>query len=51
MGSGELSSAELHKTARHTYTDAELSLSRSRVHVCLQALLVPVFEFERVPGP
>ena len=28
------------------HADAQLSFSRSRVHVCLQALLVPVFVFE-----
>ncbi len=31
-------------------TDAQLSLSRSRAHVCLQALLVPMFDFELVSG-
>ncbi len=32
-------------------TDAQLSFSRSRAHVCLQALLVPMFDFELVSGP
>ena len=38
-----------HKAPLHT--DAQLSFSRSRAHVCLQALLVPMFDFEHVSGP
>ena len=38
------------QTIKHLYIQT-LSSASARKHMCLQALLVPVFVFERVPGP